>query len=66
MTPWYLSFPLLGTLWKLKLGRTFWEAVNRTLQSIGTETWISYQCLFRAYLCVFKSLEQSQLARNFY
>lgn len=24
MTQWYLSFPLLGTRWKLKLGRTFW------------------------------------------
>lgn len=36
MTQWYLSFPLLSTPWKLKFGRTFWEAVNCTFPPIGT------------------------------
>lgn len=62
----YLSFPLLGTLQKLKLGRYFQVATNSNLRSIGRELDIPYQ-LFWAYLCIHKSAEpQSQLEISFY
>ena len=63
---WYLSFPLLGILQKLKLCRTFQETVNPNPRSIGIELGIPYQ-LFWAYLCIPKSPEpQSQLGMKFY